>query len=162
MKEIDISYCGFGDVGVKNIFKCLKKNSSLEILSFGNYYSLNEDLVIDCLLSNKSLKNLYFQGNEIKNGKIGFLLDCNKKLDFSNISQVFEMMKEIFFIFLLCLKILQNRLHFKIPKFILFEIIKLIDRISFLPVLFPEKQITIYQLDDSYFDHKKRKIDSDD
>ena len=70
-----------------------------------------------------------FEINLIK--KIDFLLNCNKSWKLNNHVYFFKKFKDAVFSFLLCMKEMQKSFNLKVPKFVLFEIIKKIDRRSF-------------------------------
>jgi hypothetical protein len=81
---------------------------------------------------NSSLTTIGLYGNSYKNTEIyrqvEFLITCNVEWNPQSHSYLFEEFYSFFFEFLICLTIKQKQFNMKIPKFVLFEIIKRIDR----------------------------------
>jgi hypothetical protein len=63
------------------------------------------------------------------------MLESNLVWNTENHKLLHEQIQKIIFLYILCLKDKQKTLLFKIPKFILYELIKKIDRKSFLEIL---------------------------
>ena len=96
---------------LQSIYNSLKKNFNLTRLKIMDLY--------------QSEKYNFFDR------KIRFLLNCNKLWKPNNHIYFSQCFRRSVFTLVLCLRQKQNSLFFKIPKFILFEIIKRINRRSF-------------------------------
>jgi hypothetical protein len=79
---------------------------------------------------------MYIRIEDFKNDekiiqKFEYLLKCNQKWSPEIHSECSKSFKQTIQTFLLCMKCNQNKTKLKIPKFVLFEIIKVIDQKSF-------------------------------
>jgi hypothetical protein len=82
---------------------------------------------------------------------IEYLLKCNEKWSTKTHHNCSSFFKQAVHTFLLCMKRNQMQTKLKIPKFVVFEILKFVDRKSFFSLDFPDDQKN----------SKKRKRDSD-
>ena len=95
-------------------------------------------LLIDLLKTNDSLIDVSVRKDE----KLNYLLNCNLEwkpdhhLHYSS-----KQFKKNVFAFVCCLKRIEEKLPFKFGKFVLFEMIKKIDRKSFFSFEFPGEQL---------------------
>ena len=119
LKSINLPF-EFKEYGTQKIINLLFKNSSLLEIELDEEYE--DDFPIDS-------KN-----------KINFLLDCNQQWNPLKHSSYFKEFKVSVFSFLLCLQQLKKRLFFKLPRFVLYEILKRINRKSFFDQYFKKKR----------------------
>ena len=77
-----------------------------------------------------------FDGDE----KLEYLLNCNLEWKPDDHLSFSEYFKKNIFTFVCCLKRIEKKLPFKFGKFVLFEMIKKIDRKSFFGFEFPGEQ----------------------
>ena len=143
IKEIDISLNSFGDEEIKSFSESLLINSNLEVINFG-FVKINEkkvEYLTNCLKENKTLKKIIFdessdQQNLEKN--IKFFLEANKEWNLSIHRSLDSTFKQAVFQLLLVFKELNKTKKIKVPKYVVQEIIKRVDRKSFYP-LFQKK-----------------------
>ena len=107
LSELDLSKNKIGEEGSKYLCQVLEINSSLK------------KVVLD---------KTSFEIDQ----KIFFLLECNIEWNPFTHSLFFDEFKSTVFCFLVCLNEKQKNFFFKIPKFVKFEIIKKIERKSYL------------------------------
>ena len=120
----------------------LKLNHSLNSIAFKNvslnfdfFFSLIETLKVNCSLTEIALPKYY---NFPLYNLLEYLIDCNKEWKPNNqffVSPYF--FKKCVFVFICCMKMIEKKLPFKFGKFLFFEIIKRVDRKSFLSFDFP-------------------------
>jgi hypothetical protein len=160
-----------GDEGMKYLSESLKSNITLMILDISHNCDITDEgmrYLIEALEFNSIIERViigkYSYDVKIPQ-KIKYLLDCNQRWDpeFHNefsvsVQREFRFdqyvyvnkyhyscsisFKEAVYTFLLCMKRNQRQTGLKIPKFVLFEIIKVIDRKSFLSFDFPDYNIS--------------------
>jgi hypothetical protein len=148
---------------MSDIFECLKYNHSLTELNCNNpifIESPSSDYLKECLKKNDTLTCVSIWDDRLQNN-INPLLNCNIQWNHTNHKKLtFAPFQDAVRTFLFCLKINQKQTKLKIPKFVLFEIIKKINRKSFLDL-----EIAIVEDDqtdsqnNSQRTHEKRKID---
>ena len=138
LKELDLSFNKIDNMGVRNLFKYLKYNKSLTKINLsGN--NLN-DFVLEkikkTLKTNNSLTTINLNRKKFQNqillNEIKDLLQCNLDWDVKIHKNFNENFKKSVFFFCTVLKYFEKRNKIKIPKFVVFEIIKQVDRKSFL------------------------------
>ena len=130
LKVLNISGCDFGGKVLILLSQFLKVNCCLVELNMHGTEFKEDDMssIIDSLKVNCSLTKFGFNFKIFSNKKIEkqilFLLNCNEgwSPEFHYLSN--QIFKDSIFSFLLCLK----RSNSKVTKFVLFEIIKKIDR----------------------------------
>eukprot|EP01091_Cochliopodium_minus_P016622 TRINITY_DN6291_c0_g1_i2.p1 TRINITY_DN6291_c0_g1~~TRINITY_DN6291_c0_g1_i2.p1 ORF type:complete len:342 (-),score=70.69 TRINITY_DN6291_c0_g1_i2:60-1085(-) len=128
------------DIGVKYLVNLLKTNSFLVEITLG--LRINENGELSKLLpklKNEEFKDIFLQIENLTKSsninpksieKLNYLLHCNLKWSPNLHVHCSDLFKKTVFVFSLCLK--RNGIRFKLPKYIIFEILKLIDRKSFL------------------------------
>ena len=146
LRELIINEVGFESSNQTDlIFQFIRSNhpSLKKIYLFLNLFTKNSSISIyDSLKHNFHLTKIvlyedHFRDQEfwfLMKRKINFLLNCNKKWKAEKHIYFHKLFKQSVFTFVLCLKENQKNLSFKIPKFVLLEIVKKIDRRSFNPV----------------------------
>ena len=127
-----------GKIGMKHFLESLQQNNSLKDINI----SLNNScvdfpfkIIFDSLRMNSSLTRFIHPFKFLSNNKktiVEQLVCCNKiwkKEDHKEYSKSFQ---RTIFSFLCCSKYFENTFHFKLGKFVFIEIIKLVDRKTFL------------------------------
>jgi hypothetical protein len=130
---------------MKNFFVALESNFSLKKLYFPKFSKENYEDLIKLLKINKNLTKILIPTHEIFDKKFleefRFYCCCNKMWTARNHIKCAQEFRSACYFFLLCLNRIQKNSSFKLPKFVLFEIIKLIDRRSFWKIaLFVENK----------------------
>ena len=145
-----------GEKGFENLCDILKPNQSLKKLFFTrNFYetkSISLQLV-DLLKTNNSICKI-----DEKNGGLmaKYFLNCNKEWKKEIHHKFSKSFKNSVFSFVCCLKKIEQNLPFKMGKFVVFEIIKKVERKSFQQLDFPEHPIPVIEKENQH-DNKKRK-----
>ena len=162
LESINIQFNKVSKEGMKIFFRVLKSNHSLKKL-YIDQYDTGDDVVsflIDMIRVNRSIIQVdIYPGGE--NGEtLKYLLNCNVRWKPDNHLSFSEYFKKNVFKFVCCLKRIEKKLLFKFGRFILFEMIKRIDRKSFLHLDFAEKQP--FDEEDERSDNRKRKRDKEE
>ena len=146
LKILILSNNKIDDEGMRYLSDSLDSNQSLAIIDLSrNCFKENglKYFYNSVKNKNKSLRISFFCGIEIQKTfllkKIDFLLDCNSKWDPNNTYYLCYFNK-YYVAFLLSLKILTFSFTLKIPKFVILEILKRIDRKSFLQIWKKDKK----------------------
>ena len=128
LKKINLAYNNIGHKGFKILMESLKKNETLkEIEVEGNKMGyLDSKLIFDSIKKNKQICRIKY--NQIFSDQVEIILQCNLDWSPSLHSSFLSLFRFSVFCFLVCVK---KTFHFRIPKFVLFEIIKKIDRKSY-------------------------------
>ena len=118
---------------MKLLSEALKVNNSLKEINIRRKYFYKKEvgLLVEAAFKNNSLNKISLNCDPSILEKINFLLSCNLEWNCSIHNSLFPEFNCSIFVFLLCLNEIHNFLQFKIPKFVLFEIFKKIDRKSF-------------------------------
>ena len=167
LERLDVSYNNLKKKGLKLLFKNLKSNHSLKCISFHipkldskkNFF-----LLVDLLKTNDTITELnYTPGRAIRSyvtPLVKYLLNCNVEWKPNHHLSFSKCFLDCVFLFVCCLKRIEKKLPFKFGKFVLFEIIKKIERKSFLHLDFPGEQSI--DEEESKTENRKRKREEDD
>jgi hypothetical protein len=125
--------------------KGLKLNNSIKEFSWivdDIFFIQNLHCIKRALLENNSIIKINIESaleriNKIAWNMITYLLICNVRWNHLDHHKQSNAFKDVVFCFLLCLKKNQKETKLKIPEFILFEIIKFVNRKSFFRITFP-------------------------
>ena len=133
---------------LENFCDSLKLNSSLNELFLFDFQEISNEIFgifKNTLLVNHSIFKIYFdcEYNSYLD-KIEYLTDCNRvwKPDLHH-SLSTKSFHQIVFSFLCCVKKKEDNLNFKIGRFVIFEIIKRIDRKILFDCDFPKYELQI-------------------
>ena len=153
LKHINISWNEISQTGAEFFCNFLKSNHSLKEISIkiGSMNSNILGLLHEALRINSCIEIL--KTNDLDDdemGEIQFFLSCNKPWTTQLHSTLLDPFKSCVESLLLVLKFYEKTNRIKIPRFVIFEIIKMIDRKSFSP--FSEK----------FKENKKRKRGEED
>ena len=139
LEILDLSKNNLGIEGFELVCNSLQFNSVITSLDISqNKISVLENKenqnFLNFLLKNKSLKNLFFELNffdPVLQSKLEYIICCNNRWTPSSYLPFHQRFFECVFSFFLCIKKIQKKINFKIPKFVLYEIVQRIDRKSF-------------------------------
>ena len=160
LKILDISNNFFGENGVEYLSNSLKHNSTLKEIYLENFQfeKTNEnyffDFIVDVLKINNSIVKMDINDSS---SCIKYLLDCNKQWTIENHKYCPKLFKNGVFVFNLCLKLIEKNLQFKLGKFIVFEMIKRINRKAYFDLDFPK----VLKEQDTFIDRKRKRDDSE-
>ena len=137
LRELDISFNSFKLFSKNSISQFLSQNSTLTGLNL-KHNKLKEiclKYLPDSLKTNSTLKKLYldeisFQDKQLKK-EIKVLVQNNQQWNPTIHSSLYKAFRVSIFTFLLCLKVYQKICEFKVPKYMLFDIIRRTEIISF-------------------------------
>ena len=135
LEILNLSFNDLGSHGLQFLCHSLHKNKFLRhiILHFNNFGKNDHKKIISLLKINCSLENLSLVNVPFDLQSINFLLQCNRPWCSPQSFHFSPPFNSILFTFVSCLKLVQKCFFFSIPKFILYEIIKWVDRKSFYP-----------------------------
>ena len=140
LESIDLSINKIGENGANFLSESIKYNSSLtEIYMSCNRINLEgAKMILESLKLNSTLIKLLILNNKFHSNYIfhqfEFYTKCNESWNTSLHIDLTCSFKSSVYTWLLVAKFFERKLVFRIPKFILFEIIKKIDRKSFSPL----------------------------
>ena len=137
IEEIDLSSNRIDEEGAEYLSEMLESNDTLNLIdfSFNEINSQGAYCIVESLKNNYNLKKIiiFNQKNCDSNFNfdIQFMIQCNQIWNPEIHRILSPLIKRIIILFVFCLRDLQKRNKLKIPKFVLFEILKKIDRKSF-------------------------------
>ena len=131
--ELNLGNNSMDEDSINLFFNSLESNKTIESLGMiGNYMrDGNFVCLINLLKKNKMLKKIdlsfHLDHSEYLR-EINFLLSCNIGWSPFDFLDSVDSFKDSILSFLLSLKFIQNKYAFRVPKFVLFEIFKNVDR----------------------------------
>ena len=120
--------------GVEKICKILENNKTMKEIDISKAFFIPKESYkhfVSTLKINNTLETLIYEENNSYHQEIKLLLECNKEWSPSLHSSLFKEFRSTLKVFLFCLREYQCAFNFKIPKYVVFEIIKRIDRKSY-------------------------------
>jgi hypothetical protein len=138
LKELDLNVNKIGDEGIKCLSESLILNSTLTTIELSHNKIGDEGIkyLNEFLKSNSTLTKINLD-HKIDKKTIEYLLKCNQKWSTKIHHDCSSFFKQAVHTFLFYMKCNQMQTGLKIPKFVLFEIIKFIDQKSFISLDLP-------------------------
>ena len=156
IKFLNIKHNNFGQHGISSLCEALKINSTIEDLFFREFFKKNKDysqhylLYIDALKVNNSISKTDMND---QHSYVKYLINCNKQWTIKKHKNSSINFKNGVFVFILCLKLIEKNLQFKLGKFIVFEMIKRINRKAYFDLDFPK----VLKEQDTFIDRKRKR-----
>ena len=139
LSVLDLRNNEIGEEGAKELFESLKYNKSIKKINLRDnlFGAQSIDLLCELMKSNSTLTGFEFNMagnlNDQREEDIYFYLLCNNQPNFLEKGFFFfPSLEEVFIYFILCIKEIQKSFHFKIPKQLVLEILKWVDKKSFV------------------------------